>query len=178
MHDDTRQSTSIDAAIDDVARTMTRGEPGARFRRGVAERIRAPRPLVTVPRLAAVTAALTLIGFWIVQQVREAQPIQPVRQVQQAQPREGGPVQQAADRKGREAQAVRIVRPARIAGGGRIAIDAPNLPAGVPGMEPVVVAPVVIEAIDIVEDLGPPSLTVPEIVVEPLNVEPLGVSRH
>lgn len=174
MHDDTRQTTAIDAAIDAVAHAMTRGEPGARFRRGIAERIRSPRPpIVTRPRLALVAAIVMLAGLWTIQQVEQVQPVQPVQQVQQPQPREREPVPYAVVQKGQAVQAVRGVRPRRIPSDVQIAMDAANSLSDVPEIEQVVVAPVVIDAIDIGEDAGPPILTVQEIVVELLNVEPL-----
>lgn len=174
MHDDTRQTTAIDAAIDAVAHAMTRGEPGARFRRGIAERIRSPRPpIVTGPRLALVAAIVMLVGLWTIQQVEQVQPVQPVQQVQQPQPREREPVPHAVVQNGQAVQAVRGVRPRRIPTDVRIAMDASNSLRDVPEIEQVVVAPVVIDAIDIGEDAGPPILTVHEIVVEPLNLEPL-----
>jgi hypothetical protein len=174
MHDDTRQTTAIDAAIDAVAHAMTRGEPGARFRRGIADRIRSPRPpIVTRPRLALVAAIVMLVGLWTIQQMEQVQPVQPVQQVQQPQPRERKPVPYAVVQKGQAVQAVRGVRPRRITTDVQIAMDATNSLSDVPEIEQVVVAPVVIDAIEIGEDAGPPILTVQEIVVELLNVEPL-----
>jgi hypothetical protein len=167
MNDDIRHPVPIDAAIDEVARRLTHGEPGARFQRDVTERIRRrQRRMIILPTLVAATAVLVLVALWTVPwppQDANEEPGGPVQQVQRTPdtPKPAAP----------EAQVTRRVGPAPTA------FQAPIPPNDVAGIEPIVVTPITIAAIDIASQIPPADLTVPEIGIEPLTIALLEQER-
>ena len=94
MHDDMR----LDDAIDEIARTMTQGDPGSSFRESVRVRLDtvAPRRAPGFYAAGALAVMVALGGLWVVSNRREIEPAPRSVQAPLAVVQEPRPITQTA----------------------------------------------------------------------------------